>query len=570
MRTNKFLLGILTAGAMFASCSNELPGNEQPENGEKGEKSFMTVSIKPTSITRTASSDGYVDGEGDENTVNSVDFYFFKKDGDAFILGNGTVEEGDQVPEGKIRKNLYTLKKEAIDDDSEDYIDEIVQATLVIEHHTGDVPASIVAVLNTNGEYAGMTLEDLQKEILDSHTLNGFVMSNSAYVGADGETAIAQPITAANLASSADVAEKNPVSIYVERLAARVNVINKMTPETNGGHLAKRITISGEGEVDVYAKIIGWDLNTTADDTYVIKKIDKTWDFSPTWTWNNPAHFRSYWAKNVDGLTTTKNFKWESLTNTLTAKTVDYCLENTTAPQKAVTNGVYDRVASRINNTKALIAAELIDFTGNKVQIANWYGQNYRLANFKQVIADVYKTKLLKSTDGGVTCTPIEVGDIELRQGTGLVGDKEESYKVYFEFSNTGKAATWYYLDEVTNTYKAYSTTGTGTAADVLYSTEPARIWNGMAYYIVNIQHLGAKTTDDGIDAEKYQTGYYGVVRNHAYNLELNSIKGLGTPVYDKTSDIPWPVDPDLTESFIAADIKVLAWHIIKMGVDLD
>ena len=91
-----------------------------------------------------------------------------------------------------------------------------------------------------------------------------------------------------------------------------------------------------------------------------------------------------------------------------------------------------------------------------------------------------------------------------------------------------------------------------------------------MAYYIVNIQHLGAKTADDGIETENYQTGYYGVVRNHAYNLELNSIKGLGTPVYDKTSDIPWPVDPDLTESFIAADIKVLAWHIIKMGVDLD
>lgn len=79
MKTNKFLLGILTAGAMFASCSNELPGNEQPENGGKAEKSFMTVSIKPTSITRTAESGGYVDGEGDENTVNSVDFYFFKK-----------------------------------------------------------------------------------------------------------------------------------------------------------------------------------------------------------------------------------------------------------------------------------------------------------------------------------------------------------------------------------------------------------------------------------------------------------------------------------------------------------
>ena len=93
MKTNKFLLGILTAGAMFASCSNELPGNEQPENGGKAEKSFMSVAIKQanSSFTRSTTDGGYAQGTDPENAVGTLSFFFFKSDGSAFNLGTGIV-----------------------------------------------------------------------------------------------------------------------------------------------------------------------------------------------------------------------------------------------------------------------------------------------------------------------------------------------------------------------------------------------------------------------------------------------------------------------------------------------
>ena len=90
---------------------------------------------------------------------------------------------------------------------------------------------------------------------------------------------------------------------------------------------------------------------------------------------------------------------------------------------------------------------------------------------------------------------------------------------------------------------------------------------------------MGAtKATADGIanvtegaapTAGEYVKGYYGVVRNHAYEVEFTGITGLGTPVYNGGETIPWPVEPDETESFISAKINVLSWHLINQSVTL-
>jgi hypothetical protein len=66
-----------------------------------------------------------------------------------------------------------------------------------------------------------------------------------------------------------------------------------------------------------------------------------------------------------------------------------------------------------------------------------------------------------------------------------------------------------------------------------------------------------------------YLPAYYGTVRNHAYQITFSAVKGLGTPVYDELKDIPEPIKPDDTESFIEAKINVLSWHLIKQDVTL-
>lgn len=62
--------------------------------------------------------------------------------------------------------------------------------------------------------------------------------------------------------------------------------------------------------------------------------------------------------------------------------------------------------------------------------------------------------------------------------------------------------------------------------------------------------------------------GAYGVVRNHSYQVVINSVTGLGTPVYNP-DDVIDPEQPKDEESYLAARIKVLSWRVVKSTVDL-
>ena len=88
----------------------------------------------------------------------------------------------------------------------------------------------------------------------------------------------------------------------------------------------------------------------------------------------------------------------------------------------------------------------------------------------------------------------------------------------------------------------------------------PVEIHNGgRTYYYTPIKHLGTK----GSIAE------YGIVRNHSYQVELGSIKGFGTPVYDPDKEID-PVVPSDDLTYLAARINVLSWRVVPSKVKLD
>lgn len=76
---------------------------------------------------------------------------------------------------------------------------------------------------------------------------------------------------------------------------------------------------------------------------------------------------------------------------------------------------------------------------------------------------------------------------------------------------------------------------------------------DGMAYYHTGVEHLGTAK---------------GIVRNHFYQIDVNTIKGFGTPVYDPDSKFI-PEDPKDVKTYIAATIKVLSWRVVKQTVDL-
>ena len=82
-----------------------------------------------------------------------------------------------------------------------------------------------------------------------------------------------------------------------------------------------------------------------------------------------------------------------------------------------------------------------------------------------------------------------------------------------------------------------------------------------MTYYIVDIKHLGAS----GGSAE------YGVVRNHVYQIAINSIKGYGSPIYSGLDFVvESPEYPEEDEaSYVAARINVLSWKVVTQGVEI-
>ena len=59
------------------------------------------------------------------------------------------------------------------------------------------------------------------------------------------------------------------------------------------------------------------------------------------------------------------------------------------------------------------------------------------------------------------------------------------------------------------------------------------------------------------------------MIRNHVYKLTVNSINGLGTPIPFKDVKEIIPEIPVETETYISAEIDILAWKIVEQNVDL-
>ena len=207
---------------------------------------------------------------------------------------------------------------------------------------------------------------------------------------------------------------------------------------------------------------------------------------------------------------------------------------------------IYNEVIKRVTKGKE-ITLEKARALAQKVR------EKAEEIGLKAVVAQSLKNDLILKV--GEDYTPITSAQITVVPNNDSV---QTSYEVYFKLAE-GVTGSWFRINEA-NEYVAVEN-----ANAVLKAVENAKIWNGMSYYIVNIEHLGVNKKD----GDTYLPAYYGVVRNHAYEITFNGVKGLGTPVYDPATIYPEPVTPENTESYVAAEINVLAWHLVKQTVTL-
>lgn len=205
-----------------------------------------------------------------------------------------------------------------------------------------------------------------------------------------------------------------------------------------------------------------------------------------------------------------------------------YTLPNTVAPSQYV------------------VAAQLVYADGTAAEICSYKGVEYLsekdvknviLAENKQFYK---KTGVTTAGTDYVNLAPEDITFVVQANGYEVKAQLKGELNLYKKVGGDYVEAT---ADEVNDALGA-------TAAQIRRG--------GMAYYYTKINHFGAAES----------TAQYGLVRNHVYKIDIKSINGFGTPVYDPNSGFD-PQTPNKVETYLAAKINVLSWRVVGQHVDL-
>lgn len=393
-------------------------------------------------------------------------------------------------------------------------VEKITDAMLVIEGATATAPHSMIAVVNPGTLEAGVLKANMTKAEVEAAVAGQNFVDNGAVAkdfvmsnsvyAEDNQPVWVSDITGHVATKQAD-AISNPVDIYVERVAA------KLTSTANGAQEGKYLVGTTTNGQDVFAVIKGWGIAKETTGANLIKKIDATWSVADLgFEWNHPAYFRSYWEASTTELGADKSY------NDYKSKIgqVYYTNPNTNAPEYVAT-------------------VQLQYADGTLAEICSYKGVEY-------LSEDAVKKAILLENKAYKKRVPVEGGYNE----EGLTVNDIHFVVVGYQVKAQLNDGVTVYKDGVEATTEANTKIG-ATLAEIRK--------DGMAYYHTGVEHLGTAK---------------GIVRNHFYQIDVNTIKGFGTPVYDPESKFV-PEDPKEVKTYIAATIKVLSWRVVGQSVDL-
>ena len=538
----KRYLFITLAAFGLLGCAENMTEPNSPIKGEL-ERSYISVTLMTDDAATRADDVDFEYGDAAERYVENVHFFLFKGDGSAFPV-NGV--SGKNYLSFDVRSN-GTQPGETGNANEGPNVSDVKDKILVFDNYKGEYPAYIVAVLNWDAKHIqpSYTLDNLYNALAPIRNDNNhFVMSNAVYADMQGKVVRANPITIYNIGKTAAEALANPIEIYVERISAKVVI------EAKGDVAGMDATYDIEvnvGDKPVYAKVLKWELYNDYNHSIILKHIyPDTWGMSSEvgFLWNDPNRFRSYWAASYTGSFPADNhFDWA---NGLTTSDVAYCGENT---RQAVVDSEGNVTSDP--RSKVIIKAQLVDGAGNPVEVGVWYGHSYvgELA-LRTEVAQLLANELYWLEGGEHKAISAE--DITLvAAGNAPEGVDVEAYEVIFQLAEESETKEWFTYSNAEGYVSATAEAVNGRLAMV----EPAMLYNdGMTYYYADIRHLGRKDS----------AAEYGVVRNHVYKVNIATITGLGTPVYDPEVDVDIPERPKDMHSYVAAEVRILSWKVVK------
>jgi len=578
--------------AVLASCSNDEPGNGGGENKPvEGESAYINVAIRDANGGSRAGEGPFENGTEVEGKVSDAYFFFF--DAEKNYVGQATIWDAPDTPNQTTGGNIE-LKGNSV---------------VVLDNLKGNqYPKYMVTVLNCEGfeklseDYLSkpanaMTLEKFSQTISKwgENKAGKFMMSTTSYLAENSDNYefanyYATVLHEDNFARTPELAAQNTaVEVYVERLAARVKLASNKIFQIH-------TTVAGMGnsEVDapetdipvasteLYVRIDGWGLNGIQETSYLSKQLGDwktaTKFGNTTWEWNHPTLYRSFWGQGINygklynadvTKVPLKYFTYEQLTKN--AGDVDYCNENTT------TNGDLAATGSNLPNqqllTSVIVKATVCsDKDGNNtIDLVEHNGLYFTKVSFLKYILNVnnnagheFFTRTETSTEGAYEYNGITEKDLDWD------GNNKKIYVKY-----TGNQQLYVKDDAVEGGYKTISTTDVQNylKAASKFNSENVRtraFKGGQMYYNIPVAHLNDKTYDTNGDLTTWVEASFGVVRNHAYNVTINSVKRLGQGVFDPSHDVIVP-DPDPKDPnwYLGATVNVLAWKIVTNNVDL-
>lgn len=601
---NKYFkfMSVAAVALLAAACSSDEP-NGGPDTTGKDGQAFMKVRINYADGGR-ATAGAFENGRDFEHTVSTARFFFYD-DQQNYVTEASVWNGGNPNPANP---------------DNIEYFGNNVLVLSGLDNN--NFPKYMLTVLNAPAGFTSkMTLQETADDIFaqaadktDGGIYGGsgnFIMSTSSYGRTDAdEPAFVNVLTTGNfkLSASDALAENNSVEVYVERLAAKVSVgvdneAEGLDYDEEKGMYKLRITVSGDpndqdqaddniGAADVYIKFNGWALSNTRKSTHLCKDIASV-TAGLTFNWDNAARgfFRSWWGASVgygSAVSTAdlNQFSFNELNKKFynemgagvdndTYKTyVDYCAENTNTAEyfnsgKKDANG-NELVDPRFVTSVLLGATTYMEVTENGV------------TELKPVDLILYN---------GLYFTDKALRDYAMRYVQGLdklnyytkVDGKEEYHQLSADFAKvltTGENAsdvkvvadetaftgkTIYTKNADGNGYTPVADNATVISAlnNSLAKVEGATGYkDGQMYYNIPIEHHYEAT------GKALEEGEYGVVRNHFYQLTVNSIKRLGHGVYDPTKDII-PDEEEDPKYYVGAHINILSWKVVKQNVEL-
>ena len=603
----QFGLPLMLASALaFSACSSD----DVAENGPKDiaaltDGGYVKMNIKLPSRSASAfkANDKFDDGLPTEYDVKDATLILFQGDNEAsarfhsaYMLSTGFTTDATT--------NQVTSTEQLTKSVNGETVGSNLYALVVLNKNNVIKPLAD-HTLEVNGNAFFGNFAELQKTIVSGNVTafnkEGFFMTNAPL--ADKQGGIADPAGAGitTLVKINDVvyskkedAERNPAAdIYVERGVAKVTMHSKPTTT-----LTDKVYQNPMNTVSY--TIDAWGLDITNNSSYFSRVPNTTWNsyksdretttsyrfigktnMKDNFAAGATGLFRTYWGEDPNYNTNPAGAFNELIANPTADATKDiaklynafgddnplYCMENTFD----VANMKQDRstrvvVRAKLSSASFPAGEDFYTVNGEKATL-------YSEANLKKMIQkaifDNTAVQNFITTHGGSASASAGQIVVTLSGRDGATGEVTVEG---FDFRVGGTGGTDFPDADKTAVLNAVN----GQLKHITCYKD------GYAYYPIIIKHFGKDDTPWGLDKDNTITGTtiypttgagadanylgrYGVLRNNWYDLEVNSIRTIGSAVVPSRDD---KYDDELNQ-FISVKINVLSWAKRVQSEDL-